>query len=178
MAQRVGEVVGMKWIGAVLTVTSCGWLGFLAVKDFKRQESSLYQLSQILSYMAWELEYRLTPLPELCEKTAQLSKSPLGYFFIQLAQELNGQAASNVADSMSVALNRTRDIPKTTVKILELLGESLGQYDLSGQLKGLESVEKYCQQELVKLSYHREERLRSYQVLGLCAGIALAIMFI
>ena len=168
----------MKWMGAVLTVAACGWFGHLAVKAFKRQESYIQQLSQILAYMTWELECRLTPLPELCRRAAEQSQSPLGQFFLQLAQELDEQAAPEVAQCMSAILSKNDDIPNLARKALELLGESLGQYDLSGQLKGLEAVEKYCNHELEKLSYHREERLRSYQVLGICAGAALAIMFI
>ena len=170
--------MSVKWIGAVLTVAACGWGGHLAVKAFKRQESYLQQLSQILTYMTWELDCRLTPLPELCQKAAEQSRSPLGSFFNQLAQELDGQAAPEVSQCMALVLSKNEDIPKLTKKALELLGESLGQYDLSGQLKGLETVGKYCNFELEKLSYHRTERLRSYQVLGLCAGSALAILFI
>ena len=170
--------MSVKWIGAVLTVAACGWLGRLAVNAFKRQESYLQQLSRILLYMTWELDCRLTPLPELCRKAAEQSKSALGQVFVQLAKELDGQAAPEVAQCMTVALGKCKDIPKSTVNALELLGQSLGQYDLSGQMKGLESVQKHCKLELDKLSYHREERLRSYRVLGICAGAALAIMLI
>ncbi|MBO5891763.1 MAG: stage III sporulation protein AB [Oscillospiraceae bacterium] len=170
--------MSIKLIGALLMIASCGGCGILAVNAYKRQESYLLQLSQILAYMTWELEYRLTPLPELCRKAGQQSKSTLGHFFTLLAQELEGQAAPDVACCMTVALDKVKDIPKLSVKGLQLLGTSLGQFDLSGQLKGLEAVKIYCQNELEKLSHHREERLRSYRVLGLCAGAALAILFI
>lgn len=168
----------IKWIGAMLMIVSCGGCGFLAVNAYKKQESSLLQLSQILAYMIWELEYRLTPLPELCRKAAQQAKSNLGQFFVLLAQELEGQAAPDVSCCMDIALGRVHDFPKLTIKGLQLLGASLGQFNLSGQLKGLEAVKVYCQTELEKMSHHREERLRSYRVLGLCAGAALAILFI
>lgn len=168
----------VKLIGAILTVASCGWFGHLAVRTYKRQESYLQQLVQILAYMSWELECRMTPLPELCRRAAIQSKSALGELFVQLAQELDGQAAPEVAQCVSVVLNKNHDIPELTANALSLLGESLGQYDLSGQLKGLDAVEQYCKRELENLSYHREERLRSYQMLGLCTGAALAIIFI
>lgn len=170
--------MNIKWIGAILMMVSCGGCGFYAVNAHKKQESYLFQLSQILSYMTWELEYHLTPLPELCRKAAQQTKSNLGQFFVLLARELEGQAAPDVACCMDVALGKVQDYPKQTVRGLQLLGSSLGQFDLSGQLKGLEAVNVYCQSELQKLSHHREERLRSYRVLGLCAGAALAILFI
>ena len=168
----------LRLVGAMLMVVSCGGSGFLAVSAYKRQESSIQQLTQILEYMSWELEYRLTPLPELCRKASKQVKSNLGDFFLLLAQELEGQAAPDVTCCMDVALEKVHDIPKLTVKGLQLLGTSLGQFNLSGQLKGLEAVKQYCRNEMDKLSYHREERLRSYRVLGFCAGAALAIMFI
>ena len=170
--------MNLKWIGAAMTIISCGGCGFLAANAHKRQESSLHQLSQILSYMTWELEYRLTPLPELCRKAALQTKSSLGRFFNLLAQELEGQAAPDVNSCLMVALSKIHDIPKLTVTGLELLGKSLGQFDLTGQLKGLEAVGEYCRNELQKLSFHREERLRSYRVLGICAGATLAILFV
>jgi len=170
--------MSLKWVGVILTIASCGGFGFLAVDAYKRQESSLSQFSQLLEYMAWELEYRLTPLPDLCIKIAQQSKSTLGRVFLLLAQELEGQASPDVFRCMEIVLHKSNDLPKITRRAFLLLGESLGQYDLTGQLKGIAAVIKYCQNELQQLGQCRAERLRSYQVLGLCAGVALAILFV
>ena len=145
----------LKWIGAIMLIVTCGGCGFFAVNTYKKQELSLCQLIQILEYMIWELEYRLTPLPELCRKASQQVSSNLGDFFVLLGQELEGQAAPDVSCCMDAALRKTRDFPKLTVNGLHLLGASLGQFDLSGQLKGLESVKQYCHNELEKLSYHQ-----------------------
>jgi len=49
---------------------------------------------------------------------------------------------------------------------------------MEGQLKGLESVRQECRRQVETLSYNRDARLRSYQTLGLCAGAALAILFV
>ena len=54
----------------------------------------------------------------------------------------------------------------------------MGQFDLSGQLKGFEAVNKDCLRELTDLENNRTQRTRSYQTLGLCAGAALAILFL
>ena len=42
----------------------------------------------------------------------------------------------------------------------------------------MEIVRNYCDRELESLGKNGEERLRSYQTLGLCAGAALAILFV
>lgn len=170
--------MNLKWIGALLTLISCGSCGFLAAYAHRRQEESLFQLMGVLTNMAWELEYQLTPLPDLCEKAAGVSIGAIGNFFKQLSRELNGQASPNVAGCISIVLKKCDGIPKLTEKALKLLGESLGRYDCAGQLKGLESVREYCRQKLAELGYRREERLRSYRVLGICAGAALAILLI
>jgi len=59
-----------------------------------------------------------------------------------------------------------------------LLGTSLGRYDLPGQVKGLQNVREECTLELEKMKNNQEERLRSYQTLGLCAGTALVILLL
>ena len=59
-----------------------------------------------------------------------------------------------------------------------LLGKSIGRFDMDGQIKGLEAVRQDCRRRLDELSKDRDTRLRSYQTLGLCAGAALAILFI
>ena len=58
------------------------------------------------------------------------------------------------------------------------LGASLGRFDLQGQLQGIESVRAQCRKDLAELEDNRDQRLRSYQTLGLCAGCALAILFL
>lgn len=170
--------MSVKWIGAILVVAACGGFGFLMASAYKREEKYLRQLARLLEYMGWELEYRLTPLPELCAKAADQADQGIKTVFSCLAGELEGQALPDVAHCMDVALEKISQLPPLTREVFTQMGVSLGQFDLSGQLKGLKTVEKFCEHELENLSQHREERLRSYQTLGLCAGAALAILFI
>lgn len=172
------EAMSTKWIGAILVVTACGGFGFLMALGYKREEKYLRQLASLLDYMSCELECRLTPLPELCRKAANQGNHGIGAVFSGLAEELEGQTLPEVANCMDAALSKVSQLPPLTKKACIQMGTSLGHFDLSGQLKGLKAVEIYCQRELEKLSQHREERLRSYQTLGLCAGAALAILFI
>ena len=61
---------------------------------------------------------------------------------------------------------------------LRLLGQTLGRFDLPGQLKGIKAVQESCRRELARLERNRDARLRSYQTLGLCAGAALVILLV
>lgn len=54
-----------RWFGAALVIAGCGGFGFSIASGYKREEGILRQLLRALNYMEWELQYRLTPLPEL-----------------------------------------------------------------------------------------------------------------
>ena len=56
--------------------------------------------------------------------------------------------------------------------------QNLGKFDMSGQLRGLENARNVCRENLELLMYNKDRRLRSYQTLGLCAGAAVAILFV
>lgn len=166
-----------KWIGAVLVIAGCGGFGFSLACGHRRQEQLLRQLVRTLQYMEWELQYRLTPLPELCRQAGKETGGVLRDILLSLARELDWQVSPDAYSCMAAALKQSRDLPKNTRRLLLQLGRSLGRFDLQGQLQGLEAVQKACEGELAAMGKNREVRLRSYQTLGLCAGAALAILF-
>ena len=166
-----------KWIGALLVIAGCGGVGFSMAWSHKREERLLRNLKGALDFMVCELQYRLTPLPELCRLVSAEQKNSVGQVFLWLSQELESQILPDVAYCMRNSLGKV-DMPKRLQEGLLLLGQNLGRFDLEGQLKGMEMVRTYCDLELEALGKNREERLRSYQTLGLCAGAALAILFV
>lgn len=167
-----------KWIGAVMIIFGCGGFGFSLAAMQLREERNLRQLIAALDYMECELQYRLTPLPELCRQAGADTRGCIREIFLRLAEELEAQVAPDVASCMNAALARVRDLPTHTREALQLMGQTLGRFDLPGQLKGLETVRGACRRRLEELTTNKEPRLRSYQTLGICAGAALAILFI
>lgn len=167
-----------KIIGAGLIIAGCGGFGFKLAANHIKEERTLRQLIGFLDFMECEMQYRLTPLPALCRQAAAEGKGSLCQLFLWLAKELEAQISPDAARCMDVALSKVTDIPKATVESLHVLGRSLGRYDLDGQLKGLEAVRQECRRKLEELNHNRDFRIRSYKTLGLCAGAAMAILFI
>lgn len=170
--------MNVKLIGAAFIIAGCGGVGFSMAAAHRREEKSLRQLIRALDYMGCELQYRLTPLPELCRSAAAESGGAVSQVLLNLAAELDAQVAPDVATCMNAALSKTKGLSQRIKNNLRLLGSSMGQFDLQGQLTGLEAARKQCRRELEELSRDRDVRLRSYQTLGLCAGSALAILFL
>jgi len=168
----------LKLIGAVFVVAGCGGIGFRIAANHRLEEKNLRQLIGILDYMECELQYRLTPLPELCRQASKEFSGLLGKAFSELGLEMEAQISPDLDTCMSVVVGRSTRLTPLVQEELLLLGRSVGRFDIEGQLKGLEAVRQDCRRRLEALSLNRDTRLRSYQTLGLCAGAALAILFV
>ena len=137
----------------------------------------LRRLISVLREMEWELKYRMTELPELCQIAADTSTGSLRVVFQELAEKLRRREVSDISGCLNGILMK-RELPKRVRKNMKQLGSTLGRYDLEGQLQGLEAVRYKCGKDLEKLEENSTQRLRNYQILALCAGAALVILFI
>lgn len=166
----------IKLIGAIMIVLSCGSVGFYLSAVHRQEEEALRQLICALDYMGCELQYRMTPLPELCRSAAAQNRGVICRLFLNLANELDSHISPDVSACMTEAIAQTPKLPDKTTKLLLRLGGSLGRFDMSGQIRGMENMRQLCRKELDALSKDRTVRLRNYQTLALCAGVALAIL--
>ena len=168
----------LKVIGAVMILAGCGGFGFHIVLSHRQQIVELKQLLAALDYISCELNYHLTPLPELCRRVAARCNGTIQRAFDLLGKEMDNQISPNVEKCMKSVLRGIEYAPFATKQCLQILGHSLGYFELNGQLKGIESVRAECQQQLQQLSQNDKLRMRSCQTLALCAGAAIVILFI
>ncbi len=167
-----------KIIGATLIVTVCGGAGMAMAQTHRKKERLLLQLIHALQAMSSELQYRLTPLPQLLCLAGEQTGGMLARIFRNASREMELQGAPDAAGCLDKALRREQDLPSAIREKLLLMGKGLGRYDLQGQLSGLEAVSQLCKRDLEGLQLNRDARLRSYTTLGFCGGVALVILFI
>lgn len=170
--------MSLKWIGAILIITGCGGCGFSIAAGSKREEKLLQQLISVLQFMESELQYRLTPLPELCRLAGKEINGPLREVLQNLSGELSRQCEPDALRCMSATLKISCDLPARLRKHLLQLGRCLGRFDLAGQIRGMHGVRAACEEDLRVLRKNQDVRLRSYRTLGFCAGTALVILFV
>lgn len=168
----------VKLLGAALIILAGGGFGFMIAKNYKREEWGLQQMILVIEFMQSELQCRLTPLPELCWLVSEQTNGALRDFFSNLALEFSRQMSPDAGCCVEAALAATAGIPVHASKNLKQLGQTLGRFDLIGQLNGLETMKQVCQRELRGFQDQREIQVRSYQTLGFCTGAALVILFI
>lgn len=170
--------MNFKLIGAAFVVIACGGVGFLLAAAYRREIRYLHQLIYALDKMEWELQYKITPLPELCRIAAESCSNTLNKVFDHFTQELENQVFPDAEQCMRIAIEDNSDLPQSIKQMLQMLGSLLGRYDLSGQLQALHAVRTACESALVKLENNKDTRTRNYQTLGLCAGAAIVIILI
>ena len=137
--------MGYKWIGAILIIASCSGCGFAIAAAKRREEKLLMQLLDSLQFIERELQYRLTPLPELCRMAARESSGMISTVFINLFRELNWRKQPDAGSCMYAALQRSGELPPRVRRLLVQLGHTLGRFDLTGQLQGIQSVQQRCE---------------------------------
>lgn len=172
------EVHMMKLLGAVLVVLGCGSAGFACAAAHRYQVQSLQQLIRAIEYMDCDLQYQMTPLPDLCNGASTMCTGCVKAVFQDLGTELGKQAVPNATACMHTVILNHPNLQERMVRILLQLGDTLGRFDLRGQVQGLESVKKQAEFQLEQLRANQDVRLRNYQTLGLCAGAALVVLFL
>lgn len=170
--------MGYEMFGAALIIGGCGEFGICLGASVRREVRELEGLLRALDLMENQLQYRLTPLPDLCRMAGKEASGAVGQVFENLARELDRQTAPEVAGCMKAALRQQRGLSPEMGRALAGLGRELGRFDLPGQLRGLERARGRCQRMLEEIRKNRVARLREYRTLGLCAGAALAILLL
>lgn len=170
--------MGYELLGAVLIIGGCGGFGICLGAEARREARELEGLLRALELMENQLQYRLTPLPELCRMAGKEARGNVGRVFVCLARELDRQASPEAAGCMGLALEKCPGLSPELRRAMGCLGRDLGRFDLPGQLRGLERARERCGKLLEEIRQSRVARLRDYRTLGLCAGAALAILLL
>ena len=168
----------LKIIGAAFVVLSCGFVGFGIARNYKQTIYELEQLLLALEFMQTQMQYQKTPLPLLCQKTAENTLGKVSKAFLAFANELDKYVSADPSVCMTKSTDRLwESLPEMRVLFMHL-GRVLGKFDLEGQQKGIAAVHSEAKAKLDSLLLNGESRMRGYQTLGLCAGAAVAILLL
>lgn len=173
-----GEHMSIKIFGAFCIIAACGTCGFSMAAQHLRKIRRMNYLLSAVEYMMCELQCRCTPLPQLCRQAGLMCQGKVKQVFLMLSDELDAQISPNVHCCMEVVIAKIGELERPLKEAFAELGRNLGKFDLTGQLQGLQRTQKKCEEILQQLVSDKDSKLRSYQTLGLCAGAAIAIIFV
>lgn len=166
----------MKLIGMLFIVVSAGSVGFRIAFLLKKRCSLVRQLLQALQVLRNEITFCATPLPQAFALMAVSSDGALGRLFSDVAKDMDRRRWATPQAAMEKALEQTPE--ELLAPILIALSKSLGKYDLDAQLMGIEAARQECETLLQNLERERSLKSRTYETLGICAGLAAVILLL
>ena len=97
-------------------------------------------------------------------------------FFGNLATDLSQRQTRSVDALVRRQVTSCRVFPAPVRQILIQLGNGLGQYDVEGQIRSIDLAVLRLRTLLDQYRADQQSRMKSYCTLGICGGLAIAIM--
>ena len=170
----------LKTIGMILILMASGTVGFGMARTVRRQQVQTVVLIDALLRLRHELQYRLTPLPDAFAVLGEMPNREVAAFFSAMSARLQSGRTCTVGYACRQALRRTEGlcIPAGVRTTLMSLFDTLGKYDLDGNLQALDLALGRLREEARQLQGSAAARCKTYVTLGVCTGLAVAVILI
>lgn len=168
----------MESIGLALVVAGGSFIGLKMAWNVRTELQIMEQLSGHLQRIRGQLVYEKTPLPPLFRQCANGSNGAMADFWNNIATPLESGAMATVYDGVVYGLNQC---PKwlfstTCENILKAVGRGLGNFQLDSQIGSLDLALTRLEKTIERYRSEQIGRVKSYCALGICGGIAVAIL--
>ena len=144
-------------------------MGLGLARTVRRQQAQTLAFIDAVLRIRHELQYRLTPLPDVFLALQESREAAVAAFFSGLACSLSA------ADTCPVGY---ACIPAGVRTALMSLFDTLGKYDLDGNLQALDLALRRLREEARQLQGSAAARCKTYVTLGVCTGLAVAVILI
>lgn len=170
----------LRLFAAGLIVLGCSFFGFGASFAVKRQMRTLRDLQTALFTMKNELLYSMAELPDLLNSISQKVKGAVGSWLSDSGKTLLSEPTADVTDVLMERLEQNEGMryTDTTRSILYTLCLSLGKLDAEGQIRAIDKALEELSAQRKYMEENRDLRVKSYRILGICAGLALAVILL
>lgn len=167
----------LKLAGVIFVVLGSTGAGVTMAWSVRRTLETARRLRASLERMKNEIACRRTALPELMELLSG-EGGPLSELFGRMAEQLRLRQEASVYAIVRKCLAASPPLPGEVNRILMELAPGLGQYDIQCQLYSLDLAAGQAQALIERCQSEQKGRVKSYCTLGVCAGLALAIMLL
>ena len=166
----------LRLIGAALVTLSASLVGFGFARGVRRQCAQLEGLLWALDFMQSELSSRLTPLTQLFSMLSACRQRDVALFFEAAGRALSVPPGCTVPVSFKRGFQASSNFAPG--QALYGLSMGLGRFDLESQLAAIERAKGSITSVLLQLQAQKRARCRSYETIGICAGLALAVILL
>lgn len=158
-----------------MIVIGAGSAGIGKAVRFFREMQQLRDISAALELLKCEMNYTMLPVAKVCRLSAAGVHGGVNSFLLTYAQALEDnfprtKAAQKAAENLSLPND-------AMMAVLELFG-SLGRYDLEGENRLLDLTQQRLRTAILRYEKEKKPLAKGYAALGICTGLALAIVLV
>lgn len=168
----------MKIIGTVIVIGACLSIGQRKVNAARRELFTLSDLIAGVRVMRAELTSWLCPMEDLLRQAAEHTGPEASAFFLCCAESLSKLNENSFSELWSKACETILSIPAEGRRQLEMLGDSLGRYELEEQLAACDRYLRDTEEEADKLRAKLPELRKLTLALSAAAGAFLCLLII
>ena len=167
-----------RLFGALLLILGFGGVGFLINRKRRQELRMLQQMNRFLDNVICDLRYRQAPLQQLINSSLDILSGELQVLLKRFSNELEAQISPDVSCCMSAVISSGENLPASVRNILTALGQSLGRYDIQGQVRCLEGIQIACKTNSTNLADELDRSSHCRQAYALGAGAILALIML
>ncbi len=171
----------MKLLGSAMVVAAGTGLGFSLAQRYSERPRQLGQLIGCLTALGSYVNYAALPLAEALARAAGGLDSPVGDFLRRTAGNLADRGWLSPREALEEAMDangRTLAWERPERETLLLLGANLGATGREEQQKYLALVLEELRRIEREALMLRDQNVKLYRYLGVCGGLAAAILLV
>ena len=171
--------IWIKTAGILCTGAGAAGIGISMGSRFRDRLKLLEELQRAVSLLKGEILYANEPLKEAFSHIGQRKDSPVGVFFLGIAERMETGEGGSFYDMWQPQVDELeRGLPLTEEdkRQLKTFGEDLGYLDHRMQERTIRLYQDQLENEIAYLRVHLQEKDRLYTSLGIAAGLFLVIV--
>lgn len=170
----------MKLAGIVFIIISAGSVGLQISLALRNRCRFLHQLRSAIQLLKNEIVVCATPLPQAFALMAASLNGSAESVFSKVAYEMNQRRWMTASAAMEQALLSDPPMAKDTelCDLLQSMAAGLGKYDKESQVSALEMTIFRLDKLIDQAEQERSVKSKTYEVLGICAGLSIAILLL
>lgn len=168
----------IKWTSLILIFLLVTLLGNIISKKYKNRVKELKELKVILNTIETKIKFTQQPLTEIFKEiiNGQQDNQNVNIIFKEAIQNIGKDSFGRVWNE-AISKSRTKlNLTDEDINIIEGMGKTLGTTDIDGQIKEIEIIKEFINNQIDKAEEDRKKNEKMYKMLGGITGIGIVII--
>ena len=168
----------LRIVGGILILSGATALGYTKTRQYYTHVSQLREFRRGMELVRCQMNYTLYSIPKLLSIVGSRLKGPPGAYFIHLSEAITRGTPRHRAHEEALRTTRGLSLPRDGLLSLIEWSGSLGQFDPEGENRMMLLSIQRMERALTAYEEDKKQMVKSYTILGACAGIAMIILML